>query len=63
MVSSGTGVNADIGAEGQWGKTGTTEKNGDAWFCGATEEVTACVWVGYADSRHPDGPPSTTAAR
>ncbi len=50
VVSSGTGVNADIGAAGQWGKTGTTENNGDAWFCGATEEVTACVWVGYADT-------------
>ncbi len=53
VVSSGTGVNAAIGAEGQWGKTGTTENNGDAWFCGATEEVTACVWVGYADSVTP----------
>ena len=38
---------------GQWGKTGTTENNGDAWFCGATEEVTACVWVGYADTTTP----------
>ena len=53
VVSSGTGVHANIGAEGQWGKTGTTENNGDAWFCGATEEVTACVWVGYADSVTP----------
>jgi penicillin-binding protein 1A len=53
VVSSGTGVNAAIGAPGQWGKTGTTENNGDAWFCGATEEVTACVWVGYADSVTP----------
>jgi len=53
VVSGGTGVNANIGAEGQWGKTGTTENNGDAWFCGATEEVTACVWVGYADSVTP----------
>ena len=53
MVTSGTGVNANIGAEGQWGKTGTTENNGDAWFCGATEEVTACVWVGYADTVTP----------
>jgi penicillin-binding protein 1A len=50
VVCCGTGVNADIGAPGQWGKTGTTENNGDAWFCGATEEVTACVWVGYADT-------------
>jgi penicillin-binding protein 1A len=50
VVSRGTGRNANIGASGQWGKTGTTENNGDAWFCGATEEVTACVWVGYADT-------------
>jgi penicillin-binding protein 1A len=53
VVSSGTGVHANIGAAGQWGKTGTTENNGDAWFCGATEEVTACVWVGYADTTTP----------
>ena len=54
VVSSGTGTNAQIGAEGQWGKTGTTENNGDAWFCGGIEdEVTACVWVGYPDSTTP----------
>jgi penicillin-binding protein 1A len=51
VVSSGTGTNAQIGAEGQWGKTGTTENNGDAWFCGGIgDEVTACVWVGYPDT-------------
>ncbi len=54
VVSSGTGTNAQIGAEGQWGKTGTTENNGDAWFCGGVgSEVTACVWVGYPDSTTP----------
>jgi penicillin-binding protein 1A len=53
VVTSGTGVQADIGDESQWGKTGTTENNGDAWFCGAIEEVTACVWVGYADTTTP----------
>jgi penicillin-binding protein 1A len=53
VVSSGTGTHANVGASGQWGKTGTTENNGDAWFCGATEEVTACVWVGYADTTTP----------
>jgi penicillin-binding protein 1A len=53
VVSSGTGTHADIGAPGQWGKTGTTEESGDAWFCGGTEEVTACVWVGYADTVTP----------
>jgi len=53
VVSSGTGTHANIGAAGQWGKTGTTENNGDAWFCGGIEEVTACVWVGYADTTTP----------
>ncbi len=53
VISSGTGVRADIGDASQWGKTGTTDDNGDAWFCGATEEVTSCVWVGYADTLTP----------
>ena len=54
VVSSGTGTHAHIGASGQWGKTGTTENNGDAWFCGGVDdEVTACVWVGYADTTTP----------
>jgi penicillin-binding protein 1A len=54
VVSSGTGTNAQIGAEGQWGKTGTTEENVDAWFCGGiSDEATACVWVGYPDSATP----------
>jgi penicillin-binding protein 1A len=53
VVTSGTGVKANIGDPYQWGKTGTTENNGDAWFCGATEDVTACVWVGYADTTTP----------
>jgi penicillin-binding protein 1A len=54
VVSSGTGTNAQIGAENQWGKTGTTENNGDAWFCGGVgDEVTACVWVGYPDTTTP----------
>lgn len=54
VVSGGTGTNAQIGVEGQWGKTGTTENNGDAWFCGGVQdEVTACVWVGYPDSTTP----------
>ncbi|HEX7059498.1 MAG TPA: transglycosylase domain-containing protein [Solirubrobacterales bacterium] len=53
VVTSGTGTRANIDDPYQWGKTGTTENNGDAWFCGATEDVTACVWVGYADTTTP----------
>ena len=48
VISSGTGTNASVGDESQWGKTGTTENNSNAWFCGAITEVTACVWVGYS---------------
>ncbi|MFM8888776.1 MAG: transglycosylase domain-containing protein [Solirubrobacterales bacterium] len=49
VISSGTGTNASVGDDSQWGKTGTTENNSNAWFCGAITEVTACVWVGYSE--------------
>ncbi|MGK2931860.1 MAG: transglycosylase domain-containing protein, partial [Solirubrobacterales bacterium] len=49
VVTSGTGENANIGDPSQWGKTGTTDDNTNAWFCGATSEITACVWVGYSE--------------
>lgn len=52
VVTSGTGVRAQTG-EPTWGKTGTTDDNGDAWFCGATPDITTCIWVGHADSRKP----------
>ena len=52
VVTSGTGERAQTG-EPTWGKTGTTDDNGDAWFCGATPDITACVWVGHADSNTP----------
>ena len=52
VVTSGTGENAQTG-DPTWGKTGTTDDNGDAWFCGATEEITVCVWVGHADTVTP----------
>ncbi len=34
------------------GKTGTTNESRDAWFVGATPDVTAVVWVGYDDARY-----------
>jgi penicillin-binding protein 1A len=52
VVDEGTGDNAQTGGY-VWGKTGTTDDNGDAWFCGATQEITVCVWVGHADSVTP----------
>jgi penicillin-binding protein 1A len=54
VVSEGTGTAAQTGAPEEWGKTGTTEEEGDAWFCGGVAtEVTACVWVGYPDTTTP----------
>jgi penicillin-binding protein 1A len=52
VVSSGTGHLAETG-DPTWGKTGTTDDNGDAWFCGATPKITACVWVGFPDTVTP----------
>src|SRR4051794_20639057 len=52
-VLEGTGKLAQFGDSAEWGKTGTTENNGDAWFCGGTEHMTACVWVGHADTNTP----------
>jgi len=53
VVTSGTGTNADTGDPYLFGKTGTTENNGDAWFVGANRDVTIAVWVGHADSVKP----------
>ncbi len=52
VVSSGTGERAQ-NSDPTWGKTGTTDDNGDAWFCGATPEITACIWIGYRDTVTP----------
>jgi penicillin-binding protein 1A len=49
VVTSGTGKAAQVGDEDIWGKTGTTENYGDAWFAGGNDELTVAIWVGYAD--------------
>jgi len=50
VVSGGTGTRARIYSNNSTipvaGKTGTTTKNYDAWFCGFTPYYTAVVWVG-----------------
>jgi penicillin-binding protein 1A len=50
VISQGTGTHAQGVSDYEWGKTGTTENYGDAWFCGATADTTTCVWVGHLDS-------------
>lgn len=34
-----------------FGKTGTTQDLADVWFCGASSEVSACVWIGHPEGR------------
>jgi penicillin-binding protein 1A len=53
VVSSGTGKAAQVGDEFIWGKTGTTENYGDAWFVGGNDDLTVAIWVGYADRLQP----------
>ncbi len=53
VVSNGTGVRANTGDPEEFGKTGTTENNGDAWFVGATKDITVAIWVGFPDSVKP----------
>jgi penicillin-binding protein 1A len=45
-IEGGTGTAADIGCPAG-GKTGTTDKNTDAWFVGFTPRLATAVWVGY----------------
>lgn len=52
VVCCGTGTAANIGVP-QFGKTGTAEQHADAYFCGGTRLMVACVWVGHKRARIP----------
>ncbi|MFN2589420.1 MAG: transglycosylase domain-containing protein [Actinomycetota bacterium] len=52
VVLRGTGTAANIGRPVA-GKTGTDQDYKNAWFCGYTPQLAACVWVGYAKSEKP----------
>ena len=45
VVTSGTGWRAKAVPDAR-GKTGTTDRNRDAWFVGYTPDLVAAVWVG-----------------
>jgi penicillin-binding protein 1A len=47
VVERGSGVRAQLPAGPAWGKTGTTEDFGDAWFVGFNRKLTTAVWMGY----------------
>ena len=54
VVTGGTGYAADLGWPYYvYGKTGTAQDNVDAWFCGYTQEISTCVWVGYPKEQTP----------
>jgi penicillin-binding protein 1A len=53
VVKVGTAKIASLGKVRAWGKTGTTENYGDAWFVGATDKYTVAVWVGYPNGLRP----------
>jgi penicillin-binding protein 1A len=53
VVQYGTGRRANTGDPNEFGKTGTTEDNGDAWFVGATDDITVAIWVGFPNSVEP----------
>ena len=46
-VQRGTGGGANFMSGYVAGKTGTTSKSRDRWFCGYTHHYTAAVWVGF----------------
>ena len=49
-IKDGTGGKAEIGCPAA-GKTGTTDKNTDAWFVGFTPRLATATWVGYPKDR------------
>lgn len=61
VAQSGTGARSNVlGRTDLAGKTGTTDDQKDAWFCGFTPEQVTTVWVGF-DQISPLGRKETAA--
>jgi penicillin-binding protein 1A len=52
VVTAGTATRAlQLGRKDLAGKTGTTNENVDAWFCGYTPALVGVAWIGYDQPR------------
>ena len=51
VVTKGTGRNARVRGLEVVGKTGTTNNNVDAWFCGFSPSIQTIVWYGNDDNK------------
>jgi len=49
----GTGIGAHVPGRVDAGKTGTTDNDADAWFCGYAPSLEATVWIGYPRAETP----------
>jgi len=61
VVKRGTGKNAKVAGIELAGKTGTTNNNIDAWFCGYSPTIETIVWFGR-DNNKPIGRGATGGA-
>jgi penicillin-binding protein 1A len=50
VVAAGTGTRARLPVDAA-GKTGTTQRHGDAWFVGYTPGLSTAVWIGYPEGQ------------
>ncbi len=53
VVTGGTATRARLSGRVAAGKTGTTQKHGDAWFVGFTPQLTTAVWMGSPEAQIP----------
>ena len=51
VIEQGSGSAAALPQAQVWGKTGTTDSYGDAWFVGYTRKLTTAVWMGYPEGQ------------
>lgn len=61
VVQKGTATAAKLPTQPAAGKTGTTNSDGDKWFCAFTPYYTASIWLGYDDNKKITTPISHTA--